>query len=220
MPGACEVRMSSARSSIDAVRARAMAGMTDTAFRGWSSGREDADSSSRDGELRRARPGIDRTLEYAEYTEEERPVPSDLGGDPSKMAEAAQIVERMGADIVDVNRAVPLTRLRGTVRMQPHARTRPCGGRRACDDACGQDPLTVKMRAGWDETAINAPDLAKRLEARRVGGCCSRAYRGTVVLGVSDWDLIERVAAGLSIPCSAAVTASSRAGVDRMRGPE
>src|SRR4030042_1642737 len=48
--------------------------------------------------------GIDRTLEYAEYTEEERPVSIQIfGGDPAKMAAAAGIVEGLGADIVDVN---------------------------------------------------------------------------------------------------------------------
>src|SRR5688500_12503075 len=48
--------------------------------------------------------GIDRTLECAEYTEEERPVSIQIfGGEPEKMVAAAQIVEGMGADIVDVN---------------------------------------------------------------------------------------------------------------------
>src|SRR3979490_165906 len=52
--------------------------------------------------------GIDRTLEYAEYTEEERPVSIQIfGGDPQKMAAAAQIGEGMGADILDVNMGLP-----------------------------------------------------------------------------------------------------------------
>src|SRR4030081_1569042 len=82
-----------------------MAGMTDTAFRRLvkrhgGCGLVVTEMVSSDGLVR----GIDRTLEYAEYTEEERPVSIQIfGGDPVKMADAAQIVEGMGADIVDVN---------------------------------------------------------------------------------------------------------------------
>ena len=76
-----------------------MAGMTDTAFRRLvkrhgGCGLVVTEMVSSEGLVR----GIDRTLEYAEYTEEERPVSIQIfGGDPEKMAAAAQIVESMGA---------------------------------------------------------------------------------------------------------------------------
>jgi tRNA-dihydrouridine synthase len=62
-------------------------------------------------------------------------------------------------------------------------------------------PVTVKMRAGWDATAINAPDLARRVEdagAAAVtvhGRTAAQSYTGS-----SDWDLIASVARELSIP--------------------
>jgi tRNA-dihydrouridine synthase B len=71
-----------------------MAGMTDTAFRRLvkrqgGCGLVVTEMVSSEGLVR----GIDRTLEYAEYTEEERPVSIQIfGGDPEKMAEAARIV--------------------------------------------------------------------------------------------------------------------------------
>ena len=65
-----------------------MAGMTDTAFRRLVKRRGGCglvvtEMVSSEGLVR----GIDRTLEYAEYTEEERPVSIQIfGGDPEKMA--------------------------------------------------------------------------------------------------------------------------------------
>ena len=86
-----------------------MAGLTDTAFRrlvkkNGGCGLVVSEMVSSEGLVR----GIDRTLEYAEYTEEERPVSIQIfGADPAKMAAAAQIVEDMGADVVDVNMGLP-----------------------------------------------------------------------------------------------------------------
>src|SRR3970282_1419152 len=90
-----------------------MAGMTDTAFRRLvkrhgGCGLVVTEMVTSEGLAR----GTDRTLEYAEYTEEERPVSIQIfGGDPAKMAAAAQIVEGMGADIVDVNMGCPVRKI-------------------------------------------------------------------------------------------------------------
>src|ERR1044072_418429 len=138
-----------------------MAGMTDTAFRRL--GRRDGgcglgvtEMVSAEGLVR----GIDRTLEYAEYTEEERPVSIQIfGGDPQKMADAARIVEGMGADIVDVNMGCPVPKIAkhnagcSLMREPEHAQLVVAAMARAVTI-----PVTVKMRAGWDATAINAPE--------------------------------------------------------------
>src|SRR6476659_10052943 len=90
-----------------------MAGMTDTAFRRLVKGHGGCglvvtEMVSSEGLVR----GIDRTLEYAEYTEAERPVSIQIfGGEPSKMADAARIVEQMGANIVDVNMGCPVPKI-------------------------------------------------------------------------------------------------------------
>src|SRR5512137_775723 len=90
-----------------------MAGMTDTAFRRLvkrqgGCGLVVTEMVSSEGLVR----GIDRTLEYAEFTEEERPVAVQVfGGDPGKMARAAQVVEELGADAVDVNMGCPVPRI-------------------------------------------------------------------------------------------------------------
>jgi tRNA-dihydrouridine synthase B len=181
-----------------------MAGMTDSAFRRLvkrhgGCGLVVTEMVSSEGLVR----GIDRTLEYAEYTEEERPVSIQIfGGDPEKMAAAAQIVEGMGADIVDVNMGCPVPKISkhnagcSLMREPAHA----AGVVRSIARAV-KIPVTVKMRAGWDHDAINAPDLARRVED---AGAAAVAVHGRTAAqsysGSSDWELIGCVASGVSIP--------------------
>ena len=181
-----------------------MAGMTDTAFRRLvkrkgGCGLVVTEMVSSEGLVR----GIDRTLEYAEYTEEERPVSIQIfGGDPEKMAAAAQVVEGMGADIVDVNMGCPVAKIAkhnagcSLMREPEHA----ASVIRAMTKAV-KIPVTVKMRAGWDADEINAPELAKMIED---AGAAAVTVHGRTAAqsytGFSDWDLIARVARGVSIP--------------------
>ena len=181
-----------------------MAGMTDTAFRRLvkregGCGLVVTEMVSSEGLVR----GIDRTLEYAEYTEEERPVSIQIfGGDPEKMAAAAQIVEGMGADIVDVNMGCPVPKIAkhnagcSLMREPEHA----AAVVRAMTKAV-KIPVTVKMRAGWDADERNAPELARRMED---AGAAAVAVHGRTAAqsysGSSDWDLIAHVAAGVGIP--------------------
>ena len=181
-----------------------MAGMTDTAFRRLvkrhgGCGLVVTEMVSSEGLVR----GIDRTLEYAEYTEEERPVSIQIfGGDPEKMAAAAQIVEGMGADIVDVNMGCPVPKIAkhnagcSLMREPEHAASVIGAMAKAV-----RIPVTVKMRAGWNDAARNAPELARRVQdagAAAVtihGRTAEQSYSGS-----ADWDLVAQVADELTIP--------------------
>jgi tRNA-dihydrouridine synthase B len=181
-----------------------MAGMTDTAFRRLvkrkgGCGLVVTEMVSSEGLVR----GIDRTLEYAEYTEEERPVSIQIfGGDPKVMADAAQVVESMGADVVDINMGCPVPKIAkhhagcSLMREPAHA----AGIVRAMAAAV-KIPVTVKMRAGWNEKEINAPLLARMVED---AGAQALAVHGRTAAqsytGESDWALIAEVAASVSIP--------------------
>ena len=181
-----------------------MAGMTDTAFRRLvkrhgGCGLVVTEMVSAEGLVR----GIDRTLEYAEYTEEERPVSIQIfGGDPDKMAAAAQIVEGMGADIVDVNMGCPVPKIAkhnagcSLMREPGHAATVIAAMTKAV-----RIPVTVKMRAGWNDEERNAPTLAKMVQD---AGAAAIAVHGRTAAqsysGSADWDLVARIAADLTIP--------------------
>ena len=181
-----------------------MAGMTDTAFRRLvkrhgGCGLVVTEMVSSEGLVR----GIDRTLEYAEYTEEERPISIQVfGGDPDTMAAAAQIVEGMGADIVDVNMGCPVPKIAkhnagcSLMREPAHAASVIAAMTKAV-----RIPVTVKMRSGWSEEDRNAPLLARMVEdagAAAVtvhGRTAAQSYSGS-----ADWDLVARVADALTIP--------------------
>ncbi len=181
-----------------------MAGMTDTAFRRLvkrqgGCGLVVTEMVSSEGLVR----GIDRTLEYAEYTDEERPIAIQIfGGDPDKMAAAAQIVEGMGADIVDVNMGCPVPKIAkhnagcSLMREPEHA-----AGVIAAMTKAVKIPVTVKMRAGWNDEMRNAPTLAKMVQD---AGASAIAVHGRTAAqsysGLADWDLVARIAGELTIP--------------------
>ncbi len=181
-----------------------MAGMTDTAFRRLvkrhgGCGLVVSEMVSSEGLVR----GIDRTLEYAEYTEEERPVSIQIfGGDPERMAEAARVVEGMGADVVDINMGCPVPKIAKhhagcSLMKEPEHAARIVG---AMTKAV-RIPVTVKMRKGWDDTQENAADVAKRVEQAGAaaitvhGRTAKQSYTGT-----ADWDFVAEVARRVSIP--------------------
>src|SRR5947209_3046953 len=181
-----------------------MAGMTDTAFRRLVKRRGGCglvvtEMVSAEGLVR----GIDRTLEYAEYTEEERPIAIQIfGGDPERMAAAAQIVEGMGADIVDVNMGCPVPKIAkhnagcSLMREPEHAAAVVAAMAKAV-----KIPVTVKMRAGWNEDEKNASTLAKMVED---AGAAAVAVHGRTAAqsysGSADWDLVAKIADRLRIP--------------------
>ena len=181
-----------------------MAGMTDTAFRRLvkrhgGCGLVVTEMVSSEGLVR----GIDRTLEYAEYTEEERPVSIQIfGGDPEKMAAAAQVVEGMGADIVDVNMGCPVPKIAkhnagcSLMREPEHAasviRRHDPGG---ADSGDRQDARRLERRL-----AQRAGARAARAGRRRRRRDDSRPHGRAVLYGRADWDLVAQVADDLDIP--------------------
>ena len=192
-----------------------MAGMTDTAFRRLvkrhgGCGLVVTEMVSSEGLVR----GIDRTLEYAEYTEEERPVSIQIfGGDPEKMAAAAQIVEGMGADIVDVNMGCPVPKIAkhnagcSLMREPEHAATRhqrdgeggEDSGHR--EDARGLERSDRATRRSWRGMVQDAGAAAVTIHGRTA----EQSYSG-----LADWDLVSRRGARpRRFRCSAAATASS-----------
>ena len=62
-------------------------------------------------------------------------------------------------------------------------------------------PVTVKMRAGWNDDERNAPTLAKMVQD---AGAAAIAVHGRTAAqsysGLADWELVARIASDLAIP--------------------
>ena len=119
------------------------------------------------------------------------------------MAAAAQVVEGMGADIVDVNMGCPVPKIAkhnagcSLMREPEHAARVISAMTRAV-----RIPVTVKMRAGWNDASRNAPDLARMVQD---AGAAAVTIHGRTAeqsySGLADWDLVARVASDLTFPC-------------------
>lgn len=118
------------------------------------------------------------------------------------MAEAAKIAADNGAGIIDINMGCPAKKVTGgysgsaLMRDPDHALSLIEATVGAVDV-----PVTLKMRLGWDENTINAPEIARRAEEAGVqlitihGRTRMQFYEGR-----ADWNAIRAVREVISVP--------------------
>lgn len=124
------------------------------------------------------------------------------GCEPRWIAEGARVAEAAGADIVDLNMGCPAKCV--TSGAAGAALLRDIDNAVRLIDAAVEAvsiPVTVKMRLGWDENSIVAPELARRAEAAGVkmvtvhGRTRQQFYKGN-----ANWRAISRVKQAVGIP--------------------
>lgn len=147
--------------------------------------------------------GNKKTKQMLRVAPEEAPVSIQIFGSTEyDVAYAAQRVEEAGADIVDFNMGCPVPKVikaeAGAALMRVPEKAEAL--MKAMVDAVSI-PVTVKMRAGWDDDQINVVDLARRFEQVGVSAVAVHGRtRHQMRKGKVDLDIIRRVTEAVSIP--------------------
>jgi nifR3 family TIM-barrel protein len=118
------------------------------------------------------------------------------------LVEGARIAEAAGAHIIDLNMGCPAKRVTAGEAGAALLRD-PNQALRLIESVVGAVaiPVTLKMRLGWDDHSIVAPELARRAESAGIAMITVHGRtRAQFYQGRADWRAIARVKSEISIP--------------------
>lgn len=134
------------------------------------------------------------TLRMLDYAASMRPIGGQIcGSNPAIAGEAARIIEELGFDVIDLNCGCPVDKVTkdgsGSGMLKTPERI---GETIANMVAAVSIPVTVKIRAGWDDSSINAAQITKIAEEAGAAAICIHGRtREQAYHGPANWDHIK-----------------------------
>lgn len=160
-----------------------------------------------------AKKGECKTAPLAAVKREEEPMAIQLfGSEPQFVAEAARMIEEreyrgcvsdISPTAIDINMGCPMHKIVGNgegsaLMKNPRLASEIVS---ATVKALKNTPVTVKIRAGWDESSKNAPEMARMLEDAGASLICVHARTKEEMYSPGiDLSIIEKVKKSVSIP--------------------
>jgi tRNA-dihydrouridine synthase B len=118
------------------------------------------------------------------------------------MAQAARIAEDAGADIIDINFGCPAKRVTNGYAGSALMRV-PDLAQSLVEAVAGATslPVTVKMRLGWDDDSLNAPEIARRaVDAGAQMITVHGRTRQQFYKGSARWEPVRAVVEAVAVP--------------------
>lgn len=149
--------------------------------------------------------GNEKTFELLRMNDDERPISQQIfGSDVKSFVEAAKIVEeKMKPDIIDINMGCPVPKVAVKNQAGSALLKNPEKVGEIIKAVVGavNVPVTVKIRSGWDQSSINAVEIAKIAEANGASAITVHARtRAQGYAGKADWNIIKEVVNAVDIP--------------------
>lgn len=146
-----------------------------------------------------------KTTSLLNTSDKDRPVGAQIfGRNPTSMARAAEMIEELGFDVVDLNFACPVQKVtrkgEGAALLKDFKQSELI--LKAVVKAVKRIPVTLKLRLGYtDESGAEAVHVAKIADACGVSAITVHGRtKAQFYSGKADWEAIGRVKSAVQIP--------------------